>query len=158
LLCVQQGNWKSIVSALAQLKLQAFTKPAAVSAVQHRRNKLVRRLREQIALATAEAAGEQHNISRSRTIVDKETGERKSTSQLKRIKSWWSVADSGKLLVTVRYGTRLLEFAKGKAAIEVTSTEQLIPTLELLCSAVAAGELDTQIEAASLKLRDGFKK
>jgi hypothetical protein len=31
-----------------------------------------------------------------------------------------------------------------------------VPTLELIKTAVLNGELDTQIEAAALKLRDGF--
>jgi hypothetical protein len=32
---------------------------------------------------------------------------------------WWSATDSGKLALTVRYGSRLLEFSKGKAAVEI---------------------------------------
>jgi len=33
-----------------------------------------------------------------------------------------------------------------------------VPTLELLKKAVEGGELDTQIESASIKLREGFVK
>jgi hypothetical protein len=40
--------------------------------------------------------------------------------------------------------------------VEVGAEKDLVPTLELLKGAVLAGELDTQIEAASIKLRDGF--
>jgi hypothetical protein len=39
----------------------------------------------------------------------------------------------------------------------VASAEDLIKTLELIKSAVEAGELDTQLESAGLKLRSGFK-
>jgi hypothetical protein len=74
----------------------------------------------------------------------------------KRIKQWWFVADSGKLVLSVRYGTKVLEVAKGKWAVEVGTEKDLVPTLELLKGAVLAGELDTQIEAAANKLRDGF--
>ena len=35
---------------------------------------------------------------------------------------------------------------------------ELVPTLELLKRAVEAGELDAQIEGASIKLREGFGK
>lgn len=66
------------------------------------------------------------------------------------------MADSGKLVLSVRYGTKLLELAKGKWAVEVSTEKDLVPTLELLKSAVLDGELDTQIEAAANKLRDGF--
>jgi hypothetical protein len=58
----------------------------------------------------------------------------------------------------VRYGSKLLEFARGKAGIEVGSVDQLVPTLQIVCDAVSAGELDAQIEAASVKLKAGFKR
>jgi hypothetical protein len=51
-----------------------------------------------------------------------------------------------------------LELAKGKVAVEVGSEKDLVPTLELIKTAVLNGELDTQIEAAANKLRDGFAK
>lgn len=72
------------------------------------------------------------------------------------MKAWWFVADNGKLVLSVRYGTKVLELAKGKWAVEVGSEKDLVPTLELLKGAVLAGELDTQIEAAADKLREGF--
>jgi hypothetical protein len=50
----------------------------------------------------------------------------------------------------------VLELAKGKVAVEVSNEKDLVPTLELIKTAVLSGELDTQIEAAALKLRDGF--
>ena len=40
----------------------------------------------------------------------------------------------------------------------VATHTDLIPTLELIKRAVEAGELDTQIESASNKLREGFGK
>ena len=54
------------------------------------------------------------------------------------------------------YGDRLLELAKGKSSIEVTTTTDLVPTLERIKRAVEAGELDAQIEVAAVKLRDGL--
>jgi hypothetical protein len=41
-------------------------------------------------------------------------------------------------------------------AVEVGAEKDLVPTLELIKTAVLNGELDTQIEAAANKLRDGF--
>jgi hypothetical protein len=60
------------------------------------------------------------------------------------------------IALSVRYGTRVLELAKGKVAVEVGAEKDLVPTLELIKTAVLNGELDTQIDAAALKLRDGF--
>jgi hypothetical protein len=67
-------------------------------------------------------------------------------------------ADNGKLALCVRYGTKILELAKGKYAIEVASDKDLLSTLETVKSAVLAGELDTTIDNAANKLRAGFAK
>ncbi len=64
----------------------------------------------------------------------------------------------GKLALSVRYGARLLELAKGKYAVEVASEKELVPTLEIIKAAVLAGEPDTAIDAASNKLRAGFQR
>jgi hypothetical protein len=63
-----------------------------------------------------------------------------------------------KLALSVRYGARLLELAKGKFAVEVASDKELMPTLELIKAAVLNRELDAAIDAASSKLRAGFGK
>ena len=62
------------------------------------------------------------------------------------------------MALNVRYGARMLELAKGKFAVEIASEKDLVPTLEALKTIAASGELDAQIEAASIKLRDGFTK
>ena len=58
----------------------------------------------------------------------------------------------------MRYGSKVLELAKGKNAIELTTGDELIAVLAKLKAAVLAGELDAQIEAASGALRAGFGK
>lgn len=146
------------MATLATLKLSTAVKPTHMPAVQVRRNKLVRRLWEQIELARAQAAGTQFAPIKFRSYQDKETGLRKQVETTKRVKQWWFTADNGKLVMNVRYGARVIELAKGKSSIEIGSTDQLLPTLELIKQAVEAGELDAQIEAAANKLRDGFGK
>ncbi len=66
------------------------------------------------------------------------------------------VNETGKLNLAVRYGSKVLELAKGKNAIELTTGDELIAVLAKLKDAVLAGELDTQIEATSGALRTGF--
>jgi hypothetical protein len=58
----------------------------------------------------------------------------------------------------VKYGSRTLDIAKGKSAIEVASGEDLIAAIQTIKAAVEAGELDAQIEVASGSLKAGFKK
>jgi hypothetical protein len=74
------------------------------------------------------------------------------------VKGWWFTTDNGKTAISVRYGARVLELARGKFAVEIASPADLVPTLELIKTAIEAGELDTQIEAVANKLRDGFEK
>jgi len=146
------------MSALAQLKVTQYTKPTASNPAQQRRSKLIRRLREQMQLAKAQESGELFSATRTRMITDADTGTRRSVTVPKRVKAWWSPMDSGRYALTVRYGSRMLEFSKGKAAVEVASMSHMASTLQVLCEAVAAGELDPQIEAASAKLKAGFKR
>ena len=91
-----------------------------------------------------------------RSVVENDTGIRRQVEIPKRVKPWWFTTESGKLALSVRYGTKVLELAKGKVAVEVGSEKDLVPTLELIKTAVLNGELDTQIDAAANKLRDGF--
>lgn len=144
------------MATLSTLKLSTAVKQRNIPAVQLRRNKLSNRLWEQIQLATAQQTGTEFAPVRTRSYLDTETGIRKQITAAKRVKQWWFTADNSKLLVNVRYGTRLIELAKGKTAVEVASAADLVPTLELIKQAVEAGELDVQIAAASEKLRDGF--
>jgi len=76
----------------------------------------------------------------------------------KRIKPWWFQTEEGKVCVSIKYGRWIIELAKGKPSIQVDSAEELIKALEVVKVAVEAGDLDTQIEAASAGLRKGFKR
>ena len=58
----------------------------------------------------------------------------------------------------MRYGARTLEVMEGKNAIETDSIAGVITTLEILRSAVDAGELDARIEAISGLVKSGFGK
>ncbi|WP_416548461.1 DUF6641 family protein [Limnohabitans sp. DCL3] len=146
------------MATLATLKLSTAVKLTHMPAVQLRRNKLAKRLWEQAELAKAQQAGTQFAPTKFRTIVDPATGLRKQVEVAKRVKQWWFVAENGKLALSVRYGARLLELAKGKYAVELASEKELVPTLEIIKTAVLAGELDGSIDAASNKLRAGFSK
>jgi Na+-translocating ferredoxin:NAD+ oxidoreductase RnfC subunit len=146
------------MATLATLKLSGAVKPTHMPAIQVRRNKLAKRLWEQTELAKAQQAGTQFTATKFRTVVENDTGLRKQVEVNKRVKQWWFITDNGKLALSVRYGARLLELAKGKFAVELASEKELVPTLEVIKAAVLAGELDTAIDAASSKLRDGFSK
>lgn len=146
------------MTTLATLKLTAAQKPFNISQVQQRRNKLVKRLWEQAELAKAQQAGAQFAPIKFRTLTDRETGERKQVETSKRVKAWWFTGENGKLSLSVRYGTKVLELAKNKWAVELASDKELVATLDVIKTAVLAGELDDAISQASEKLKSGFTK
>lgn len=145
------------MSTLNGLKLVNAKKPTAIPPILQRRNKLSTKVWEQIQLAKAHKEGGTFTVKRFRTVKDID-GSRKSVELEKRVRQWWFVSADGKVCLNVRYGAKLIELAKGKTAVEVASGEELIKTLEIIKSAVEAGELDTQIEQASGAVRAGFGK
>ena len=114
----------------------------------------------QVILARRAAAqdGKSYAPTKQRKVTDGATGDVQIIQVPKRIKPWWFVADNGKLCVQLRYGAKVVEFAKGKGAIEVASADQLVTTLTVLRDAVMSGELDAQIETVSVAVKAGFKK
>ena len=146
------------MTVLSKLKLVSSKKERNVSPIVARRNKLSAKIEEQLLFATAQRAGEIYAPKRLKNVIDKVTGERKTVEATKRVKEWFWTADSGKINFSVRYGSKVIELAKGKNAVEVANTDELIGTLSLIKEAVTAGELDEAINTASDKLRSGFSK
>ena len=145
------------MSALTALKLTAAKKPSQLAPIVQQRNKLAKRIWEQIELAKAQASGSTFTSKRLRSVRDID-GVRKPVEVAKRVKQWWFLADNGKLCLSIRYGSKLLELSKGKSAVELANGDEIIRTLEIVQSAVMSGELDAQIESASGSLRAGFKR
>ena len=146
------------MSTLDSLKLTTAKKPTHIPAIVFRRNKLSSRLWEQIQLAKSQIEGTTFVVKKFRSIKDRETGLRRQVEIPKRIREWWFRNDAGKVCVSVRYGTKVIDLAKGKHSVEVENALALVKALETIKSAVEQGELDTQIEAASGALKLGFKK
>lgn len=147
------------MTTLANLKLVAATKPTALAPIVQKRNKLIKRLHEQIELATALAEGREYVVTRLRTVMDDETKITKTVSTPKRVKQWWWTAANGKVCVTVRYGAKVVSLNKnGMTAVELNSKDELVGVLTTLCAAVEAGELDTAIANVSGAVKSNFKK
>lgn len=144
------------MSQLATLKLTAAKKPATQPLIVQQRSKMAKRLFEQMELARSQRDGTAYIQMRAKTITGID-GEPKSIEVQKRVKAWWFTADNGKLCLLVRYGSKVIELARGKTAVEVTTLDELVSALATIKAAVEAGELDAQIQAASSQLREGFK-
>lgn len=146
------------MSILNGLKLSTAKKPTHIPQIVFRRNKLSAKLWEQIQLAKSQLDGTSFVVKRFRSAIDKETGLRKQVEVPKRLREWWFMNEQGKMCVSIRYGTQMIELAKGKYSIEVESAQALIKALETVKQAVESGELDNQITNASINVRKAFDK
>ena len=52
----------------------------------------------------------------------------------------------GTILLTIRYGNKVVEFEQGKNAVKLSSKAELEPTLQSVKKAVDNGEFDTLLE------------
>lgn len=145
------------MASIAALKLISAKKSTASSPVFHRRTKLCNKIDQQIELAKATARGE-HYAQRRFRAVNGEDGSRTSVEVETAVRAWWWKQENGKLALTVRYGTKLIALSPKANAVECSNLEEVAAALATIRQAVEAGELDTQIEAASSKLREGFRK
>ena len=146
------------MSALGSLKLVSAVRINVMSPIQFRRNKLSAKLVDQIALAKAMKEGGTYAPKRVRSVKDRITGEIQSIEQTRKVRPWWFKAESNKTCVQLRYGSKVLDFAKGKNAIEVASEAELVSVLEALKKACELGELDAQMTTASEAVRKRFKR
>ena len=146
------------MSALNTLKFVSAKKPTQLAPIEIRRRKLSSKLWSQIQLANALNNGESYTEKKFRTFKDRQTGETRSVEVMKRIRQMWFVSENGKVCVQIKYGSKILEFSKGKNAIEVSSGEELITALNTLKIAVESGELDSQLNLAADSVKEEFKK
>lgn len=146
------------MSALNSLKLVAAVRINQVSPTQFRRNKLATKIMDQIELAKATKDGLAYAPKRVRRVKDRITGEVQTIEQPRNVRPWWFRSESGKTCLQLKYGSKVIAFAKGKNAIEVSNETELVSVLETLKKAVETGELDSQMTEASEAVKTRFKK
>jgi len=146
----------AILENLNNLKLTDAKRPKNQPPIVQRRNKLISKLWEQLELAKSKHGGKDFVVKRYKNVKDLE-GNIKSIEKPKRIKPWWFTSSTGALCINVFYGSKLLELANGKTAVEATNLESVIEILELLKREAEIGAFDAAIEVASLQLRSRFE-
>src|ERR1035438_396954 len=132
------------MTQLKSLTFAALPRLTAADPVIHRRNKLIVRLQQQIALAQ----DPNFSLTRQKWIAD-EAGVKQLRELRKKVRAWWRTDPTGAVVLTVRYGAKPIEFSPGKAAIAVGKKEKLIPTIETVIAAVEAGEFDGTLSTMS---------
>lgn len=132
------------MSFLKNLKIVAAPSKQLVSPEQHRRNKCVVKITEQMEMAEAELAGKTYERMKRAWVTDA-NGDRTKISRPARLKQWWSKDATGNVVLRVFYGSKPVELQKGKIAIEVGTIDKLPAVFTALKNAILAGELDTEI-------------
>ncbi len=145
------------MGSLQGLKLIAAKRESTNNPVIVRRHKMIGRLNEQIELAQATLEQRAYIKQRLRSVKD-QSGVRSTVATQVRVKQWWSEQDNGKLALFIRYGSRVIALSAKSNAVECASVKDVLAALQVVKSAVEAGELDAQIGAASDRLREGFKQ
>ena len=126
---------------LKSLKLVHYEHPTHRSPRLHRRHKLLAKLAEQLQLAR----NSEYQPTKTQYVSDAD-GHLTAVQRSKRIRRWWNVKADGTVQLTIRYGSKPLELAKGKNAVELAGEAELVRTLERIRAAVEQGEFDELIE------------
>ena len=106
-----------------------------------RRRKLIAKIEEQILIVT----DSNYKPTKIKWVHNEDGTERKLELP-KRIRRWWTEQQGGTILLTIRYGNKVIELEQGKNAIELPSKSELEPTLQSIKKAVDDGEFDTLLE------------
>ena len=142
------------MSSLSKLTIKSVSRQSKLSPIEARRNKLLGAIDEQLHVADAAMRGEKYEVTLSRWGKN-EAGEKVREQRQKLIRSWFFAQDDG-FYVQCKYGAKTVSLTKDGNAVFVKQLADVKPSLELLRSAIANGELDANIENAvkSLNKRD----
>jgi hypothetical protein len=132
------ANKEAVMTVLDTLNFVAFNPLQNNNPIAVRRRKLMAKVDEQIQIAT----NKHYTPTQHKWVTDDEGKQTK----VEVVKRWWTTSVDGKINLVVRYGSKPLEFAKGKNAIELASEADAVDTLRKLREAAELGELDVLIE------------
>ena len=133
---------------LKTLKLPQYQRNNTSNPVLQRRVKLAAGISEQIQLAQ----NTNYKSVSVRAVADDNGGVR-AVEVEKRVLRWWCMSTDGTVQLTVRYGSRVLELAKGMDAAELSSVDELVPVLEQFKAAAELGEMDDMVAAQLAKTK-----
>ena len=129
------------MALLKSLKLSPYNPTNRNNSFLKRRRKLIAKIDEQILLAT----DSNYKPTKIKWVQNEDGTERKLEIP-KRVRRWWCEQQGGTILLTIRYGNKVIEIEEGKNAIELSSKAELEPTLQSVKKTVNNGEFDRLLE------------
>ena len=136
---------------LSSLKLSTRPEKTSDNPELKRREKLLAKLDQQLAMATAQIAGETYTCYREKWQKNSETGLQEKVRIPKNVAKWF-YKRGGQYYLEVRFANKPLELSKGNHAIEVGEQENLTTVIKTVIDAAVAGELDKLLTDSASKL------
>jgi hypothetical protein len=136
---------------LSSLKLSTRPENISENPTLKKREKLLSKLDQQLAMANALIAGETYTCFKEKWIKNAETGVQEKQQIPKKVSPWFYKRNN-QYFFEVRYGNKPLELSKGNHAIEVGEQESLAKTIGTVIEAVVAGELDSLLDRVTSHL------
>ena len=147
------------MTILATLTLSDANRSRRLTDEERRREKLVAKLTEQLALVRAQLAGEEFSVKVTKWKRD-EHGVSQPVVSDRRVRPWYWRAGGGQWLINVRYGAKILDLGGGRSSIVAGEQEALVGVVEALIAATHGGELDSAVGAvlSTRSVRKGSAK
>lgn len=144
------------MSHIASLKLVAASRVNRLTDTERRRLKLLDKLDDQIR--SLDAAQKNEIYTKQRRVWRKnDEGHDEQVTITRAIRPWWWSDMKGQIFFALKYGSQPIELAKGKTAIQVPNLDDLVKAFATIRQAVIAGELDPQLDQASIKTASRFQ-
>jgi hypothetical protein len=126
------------MTILSTLKLVEFKPQYGGGRLQGRRQKLAEKIDQQIQLA------DDPTYRPMKLIWFKDASGAEHHKEVpKKVRRWWVQNLDGSVQLTIRYGNKSLELAKGKTAVEIGKASEISSTLAKIREAVINGEMDS---------------
>ncbi len=132
------------MSHLKALKFGKAPEVVQVSPEQHRRNRFMAKIDEQLSLA----ANPKFSVQRLRSRTDSNGVKHREVVDVTP-RAWWIGVSDGSYVLVLRYGARKLSLGRGKEAILCSDMAGVVAALEAVRAATEAGELDAMLEEVS---------
>jgi murein DD-endopeptidase MepM/ murein hydrolase activator NlpD len=136
---------------LSSLKLSTRPEKISENPTLKKREKLLTKLDQQLAMANALVNDEVYTAYRDKWQKNTETGQQEKIQIPKKISPWFYKRNN-QYFFEVRYGNKPLELSKGNHAIEVGEQENLAKTIGTVIEAVVAGEVDSLLDKVTSHL------
>ena len=112
---------------------------------QSAKTRLVQNLETQLKCAEAMVKGESYTVPSTKTVTDAD-GVKKTVTVPHAPRHWYWRDREGNIRFCIRVFNKRMEFEEGKNAIELSSKEELEPTLQDIKKAVNNEEFDKLLE------------